>query len=132
MKNEIMLEFARKLGSIIRDSDEIKRMNAAEEAYNACAELQAKVTEYYVNEKAASENKDPELGVAISRRMEEIYAEIEAHPVYAEYMQAQYAVRDLMNAVNDEIQFAISGKRACSPDQCASCHGCSGTKAQEE
>ena len=84
----------------------------------------ALITEYYVNEKADSENSDPELGVAIKRRMEELYGEIAAHPVYAEYMEAQTAVRDLMNAVNDEIQFAVSGKRSCSSGGCASCAGC--------
>lgn len=128
IKNEILMEFARKLGTLIRDSAEMKRLNAAEKAYKECGDLQAKVTEYYVNQKASEDTHDEELGVLIRRRMDELLAEIEAFPVYEEYMQAQYAVRDLMNAVNDEVQYAVSGERSCSPDKCASCRGCSGAE----
>ncbi len=131
-KKEVILEFARKLGTVIRTCDDMKRMQEAEAAYRDCSELQALITEYYVNEKADSENSDPELGVAIKRRMEELYSEIAAHPVYAEYMEAQTAVRDLMNAVNDEIQFAVSGKRSCSSGGCASCAGCGAAAASDE
>ena len=123
MENEIVMEYARKLGNVLRETDTLKNAAEAEKAYRAKEDLQAKITEYFANQKAASQTTDEEIGVVIRRRLDELLAEIEADPVYDAYMQAQIAVRELMGAVNDEIQFAVSGERPCSPDKCASCGG---------
>ena len=64
---------------------------------------------------------------SIKKRIGELYNTIVGSPVYQEYMSAQEGVGELMNLVNDEINFEVTGERpsqsACSGN-CSSCGGC--------
>jgi len=61
------------------------------------------------------------------KRINELYDQIVAHPVYVELEQAQNAVNDLMNAVNNTIMFEITGEvpSSCTHD-CSTCGGSCG------
>ena len=131
MTKEI-LEQAKVLGKLIAESEEVKAANAAKEAYESDAEVQAIITEYNVNNKALAEEykraeQDEALMTSIKKRIGELYNQIMAHPLYNAYMQSQESVGALMNLVNDEINFEVTGERpsqsACSGN-CSSCGGC--------
>ena len=119
-----MLEKARELGNMIKNSDEMQRMNAAEENYNADSELLAMIDEYRAHEAAAASTDDESFGEAIDKRKNELYDAVVSHPVYIEYVAAQEDVHRLMNRVNDEINFVVTGERGCGADGCSGCAGC--------
>ncbi|MBR5539379.1 MAG: YlbF family regulator [Clostridia bacterium] len=131
MTKEI-LKKAIELGKLIAESDEVKAANAAKEKYESDAAIQAAITEYNAHNKALAEEykraeKDEALMSSIKNRIGELYNEIIGSPVYAEYMNAQEGVGQLMSLVNDEINFAVTGERpsesACSGN-CSTCGGC--------
>ena len=131
MTTEILNE-AQALGKLIAASEEVKAANAAKAAYDNDAAIQAAITEYNAHNKALSEEykkseQDEALMASIKKRIGELYNEIVNNPVYIEFMNAQEAVGVLMNEVNDEINFMITGERpsasACSGN-CASGGGC--------
>ena len=121
---ENILEKARELGQLIKESPEMQRMNAAEAAFEQDAALQALIDEYQAQERAALVSTDEAFTEAIDKRMQELYAQIDAHPVYAEYIAAQTEVNRLMNLVNSEINFVITGRRDSCSGSCESCAGC--------
>ena len=58
-------------------------------------------------------------------RIEELTKEICASDVYVAFANAQNAMNELMNSVNAEIKYCITGERptACTHD-CSTCGGC--------
>lgn len=117
-----ILEMARQLGQLIKDSDEMKRMDIAETAYDADEKLHTLIDEYNAQDSALQNAKDGAFTEAIQERMNSIYETVVANPVYAEYMEAQQEVQRLMHSVNDEINFVVTGHRGCSHD-CEECGG---------
>ena len=131
MTAEVLKE-AQALGKLIAASEEVKAANAAKEAYDNDAAIQAAITEYNAHNKALAEEykkseQDEALMTSIKKRIGELYNEIIGSPAYSEYMAAQEGVGELMNLVNDEINFEVTGERpsqsACSGN-CGSCGGC--------
>lgn len=131
MTTEI-LKLAKELGKLIANSDEVKAANAAKEKYETDPTVQQAITEYNTHNKALAEEykkteQDEELMTSIKKRIGQLYNEIIGNPVYQEYMAAQEGVGELMNLVNDEINFEVTGERpsqsACSGN-CSSCGGC--------
>ena len=61
----------------------------------------------------------------IQDRINELYEQITASPLYKELEEAQNAVNELMNAINNTITFAITGEMPsnCTHD-CSTCGGC--------
>ena len=57
--------------------------------------------------------------------MQELSAEITANSNYAAFAEAQKAVNAIMQSVNEEIKFCITGERPteCTHD-CSTCKGC--------
>ncbi|MBQ8836719.1 MAG: YlbF family regulator [Clostridia bacterium] len=131
MTTEI-LKLAKELGKLIAASDEVKAANAAKEAYDNDASVQQAITEYNTHNKALAEEykkaqQDEALMTSIKKRIGELYNEIVNSASYQAYMAAQEGVGELMNLVNDEINFEVTGERpsqsACSGN-CGSCGGC--------
>ena len=131
MTTEILMK-AKELGKLIAESEEVKAANAAKEVYDNDPVIKQAITEYNTHNKALAEEykkpeHDEELMTSIKKRIGELYNEIINNPVYQEYMAAQEGVGALMNHVNDEINFEVTGERpsasACSGN-CGSCGGC--------
>ena len=59
---------------------------------------------------------------AIQARIESLYHTIVENPILIAYNSATEAVNALMNEVNSEITFQITGERPCAHD-CSSCGG---------
>lgn len=128
-----IIELAHNLGEEIAKSDEIKNLNRTKDAFDSDEALQAKMSEYEAERlllgQEFSKNSDEvdEKAVAnLKARIEELTREISSSPVYIEFANAQKAMNDLMNSVNAEIKFCITGERPqeCTHD-CSTCSGCS-------
>lgn len=130
--NEKIIALANALGHKIAESEEMKRLETAKNAYTQDSELQAKVSEYEADRLALGQEfaKNPDEAdqraiADIRARMEELTREITANANYAEFAEAQKAVNAIMTAVNNEIKFCITGERPteCTHD-CSTCSGC--------
>ena len=128
-----IIELAHALGEEIAKSDEIKNLEAAKDAFEMDAELQAKMSEYEADRMLLgeefsknTEDMDQKAIADIKARMEELSAVICANEIYIAFANAQKAMNDLMADVNGEIKFCITGERpsACTHD-CSTCGGCS-------
>ena len=128
-----IIELAHTLGLAIAESDEIKALEAAKDAYEADAALQAKLSEYETDRKLLTEEFIKEDGEAkeeavakLREHMEALAAEIVVNEKYAAFTNAQQALNALMAEVNAEIKFCITGERpsSCTHD-CSTCGGCS-------
>lgn len=127
-----IFELAAQLGKELKKDERLVRMANAKEAYENDMDLRTIMREYQVQqialEKTAGQ-KDVEARFLemIQNRINELYDQIVAHPVYVELEQAQNAVNDLMNAVNNTIMFEITGEvpSSCTHD-CSTCGGSCG------
>ena len=128
-----IIELAHALGEEIAQSEEIKNLEAKKAIFDADEELQAKMREYETERillaQEFSKDSSETDAIAISNlkeRLEELSREITANPHYADFANAQKAMNDLMNSVNAEIKFCITGERPsdCTHD-CSTCGGCS-------
>lgn len=127
-----VIELAHKLGEEIAKSDEIKNLEAAKAAFDKDEDLQAKMREYETERVLLAQefSKEPDKADAIAisnlkARLEELSREINANPLYTTFANAQKAINELMNSVNAEIKFCITGERpsSCTHD-CSTCGGC--------
>ena len=117
------------LAAEIKETDVYKKYSAALDAYTRSEKLNRMVFEYNVHQQAIAEEykkDEPDSGVieSINKRMNELYAEIMEDGDYKAFIAVQSEYEKLMNAVSAEIDYQLSGKRACSHD-CSTCGGCS-------
>ena len=120
-----IMELAAQLGQAIKADERSAKMNEAREAYDKDEDIQKLMLEYNAQQIAMAEEykKDPvdeKIIEAIEHRLDEIVAAVTSNPVFAQVNAAQEAVNKLMNEVNAEIEFQITGQRPCSHD----CHSC--------
>ena len=120
---------AAQLGQELKKDERLVRMANAKQAYETDGELRTLMREYQVQqialEKTAGQ-KDVEARFLemIQDRINLLYEQIVAHPVYVELEAAQEEVNALMNAVNNTITFEITGEMpsSCTHD-CSTCGG---------
>ena len=124
-----VFELAIVLGKALKEDHRLVRMEQARKAYESNDELTTLMAEYEVQQKAmenvtTGEDFDPHMIQLIQDRINKIYEDITVHPVFVELNEAQAAVNDLMNAVNNTIMFAITGEMpsSCTHD-CSTCGG---------
>ena len=124
-----IFELAAQLGKTLKQDARLVRMANAKEAYENDGELRTLMREYQVQqialEKTAGQ-KDVEARFLemIQDRINQLYDQIVAHPVYVELEAAQEEVNALMTAVNNTITFEITGEMpsSCTHD-CSTCGG---------
>ena len=124
-----IFELAAQLGKTLKQDERLIRMAKAKEAYENDSELRTLMREYQVQqialEKTAGQ-KDVEARFLemIQDRINQLYDQIVAHPVYVELEAAQNEVNVLMNALNNTITFEITGEMpsSCTHD-CSTCGG---------
>ena len=128
-----IIELAHALGEEIAKSEEMRLLELTKSIFDADEPLQEKMREYQTEKVLLAQefSKEPDLAdkVAIENlknRLEELSREITANQHYTDFANAQKGVNDLMNSVNAEIKFCITGERpsTCTHD-CSSCSGCS-------
>ena len=126
-----IIELAHALGEEIARSEEIKNLESSKIAFEADEALQEKMREYDTERALLREafNNSDDNGETIKKlkaRLEELSAEITVNANYVNFANAQNALNSLMDSVNAEIKFCITGERpsTCTHD-CSTCSGCS-------
>ena len=119
---------AAELGKAIKADERMIRMENAKAAYEKSEKINNLMMEYGIQQQALtamgdSEEIDTEAITRIQDRIDEIYAEITTDPIFKELEEAQNAVNELMESVNNTIMFNATGKTPCTHD-CSSCSGC--------
>ena len=132
MNMERIIEKAAALGQEIAASEQLKKVEETQAAYQADAALQALLSEHETDRKLLAEefskatDEADERAIADLRdRMTELGTEIMKNENYTAFVEAQKAMNALMTLVNNEIKFAITGERPseCTHD-CSTCGGC--------
>lgn len=125
-----IFELAAELGRALKEDDKLVRLENAKKAYEADTELNKKMIEYEVQQKALQleitrDDRDTLLIDNIQKRIDTLYRDIMENPVFMELNDAQAEVNELMNAVNQTITFQITGEvpSSCTHD-CSTCGGC--------
>ncbi len=123
-----IMEMAAELGKLIKQSEQYKAYEAADKAYDNDEELIKLITEYNAQREAVeTEQRKPEpnqfIMETVEKRIHELYNAIMANEVFKQYNAAQGELNKLMQDVNAEITYNVTGQRPCSHD-CASCGGC--------
>ncbi len=125
-----IFELAAELGKALKNDEKLVRLENAKNAYEAETELNKKMIEYEVQQKALQleitrEDRDTLLIDNIQKRIDTLYREIMENSVFVELNEAQAEVNELMNAVNQTITFQITGEvpSSCTHD-CSTCGGC--------
>ena len=124
-----VMELAAELGKAIKEHDVYKKYLAAKEVYDSNNELNSKIMEYSIQQKALADeagkqNRDTELMDQIQKRVDVLYKEICEDTSFLAVNEAQDAVNELMNSVNQTITYNITGESPCTHD-CSTCSGCS-------
>lgn len=125
-----IFELATALGKKLKDDERLIALENAKKAYEEDADLKQYMMEYTVQEKAmqaaiSNEERDMQLIEAVQGRIDTLYKQISEHPVFVQLNQAQAAVNELMNAVNNTIMFQITGEEPSScTHNCSTCSGC--------
>ena len=125
-----IVELAHMLGLEIAASSEMKKLAEAKDAFESNADLQNKMSEYetdrvLLTQEYSKDAADEKLIADLHARIDELAAEITSDSLYVAFTQAQAEVNALMNEVNEEIKFCITGERPsdCTHD-CSTCKGC--------
>jgi cell fate (sporulation/competence/biofilm development) regulator YlbF (YheA/YmcA/DUF963 family) len=123
-----VMELAAQLGKAIKEHDVYKKFLEAKAAYDANDEINRKIMEYGVQQQALAneagkEDKDEALMEQLQNRMDTLYEEIVNDASFLAVNEAQDAVNELMNQVNQTITYNITGEQACTHD-CSTCGGC--------
>ena len=133
-----IFELAAELGTALKNDEKLVRLSKAKYAYASDGELQKKMVEYEVQQKALQmeitrEERDTLFIDNIQKRIDVLYREIMEHPVFVELNEAQSDVNELMNAVNNTITFHITGEQpsSCTHD-CSTCSGCASHSDEDE
>ena len=126
-----IMELAAKLGQAIKADARIAKMNEAREAYEKDEKIQALMMEYEAQQNALAEAYkldpvDSEVIAAIEGRLQAIVTEVTTSESFININKAQEAVNALMQEVNEEIEFQITGQRPSCTHDCSTCGaGCS-------
>ena len=123
-----VMEIAAELGKAIKEHEVYKKYLEAKEAYDNNDGLNRKIMEYGVQQKALADeagkqDKDEELMTQIQKRIDVLYKEICEDKSFLAVNEAQDAVNELMNDVNQTITYTITGEEPCTHD-CSTCSGC--------
>ncbi|MCH5211472.1 MAG: YlbF family regulator [Oscillospiraceae bacterium] len=123
-----VIEKARELGAMLQESEEMKAYKDAEAAQKADEASQAAMSEFNLNRLNLA--RDMQNG-KISRedavaKNNEAYEELlKKAPLIAEYVEKKKVFDDLVNQVNQIINFYITGSTGGCSGSCNTCGGCS-------
>jgi cell fate (sporulation/competence/biofilm development) regulator YmcA (YheA/YmcA/DUF963 family) len=125
-----IMELAAQLGKTLKEDERLKALEVAKEEYTSNVELQKKLVEYEVQQKAlqgeiTKEERDTIFIEIIQKRIDELYNQITTDPAFLKLNEAQAEVNELMNAVNATITANITGETPSScTHNCSTCGGC--------
>ncbi len=125
-----IFEIAELLGKTLKEDERLIKLEAAKKEYEENGELKKMMVEYEVQQKALEHEalkpeKDAQLIDIIQDRINTLYKSIVEHPAFVALNDAQMAVNELMNSVNNTIMFNITGELPSDcTHNCSTCGGC--------
>ncbi len=130
-----MKEQIRALATLVKEDKRTKEYERTADVYNKDTEILKKITEYNVNQTALTEEfaknpRDEQLIGIIRNRIDVLYGEIVAAESYLAFVRAKEEYDVLLKAVTDELEYGITGRRACTHD-CSSCHADCASKSAD-
>ncbi|MBE6895985.1 MAG: YlbF family regulator [Ruminococcaceae bacterium] len=126
--NEI-IELAKKMGQMLKDSEEFKKYEEVKARYETDSELQMQIGEFNLRKMAVmnemeKEDKDNEKFERLQNEMREAYKVAMSNPLMGEFMKTKETFESLVNNVYSIINFQITGETgSCDKSNCASCGG---------
>lgn len=128
-----VIELAKALGEGIKNDAVLLAYDEAKAAFEADADLTAKMNEYNADRTCLSEEfnkdlamQDKEVIESLKAKMDELARTINGNENYTRFAAAQQAVNDLMKQINETISFYAFGVQpssGCTHD-CSTCGGC--------
>ena len=123
-----IMELAAKLGQAIKADERIAKMNDAREAYEKDEKIGELMAEYAAQQNALAEAyqldpADTAVVSAIEGRLQAIVTEVTTNASFVALNAAQEEVNKLMQEVNEEIEFQITGQRPSCTHDCSTCGG---------
>ena len=123
-----IMELAAKLGQAIKADARIAKMNEVREAYEKDEKIGALMMEYQAQQTALAEAYkldpvDAAVISAIEARLQKIVAEVTSSETFINLNKAQEDVNALMQEVNEEIEYQITGIRPSCTHDCSTCGG---------
>jgi len=121
------------LAKLIRADKRYQAYEAAAKEYENDNEVLRMITEYNVHQTALSaefgkEDRDDSVIVSIQKRIDDLYEAITHNESYQNFIRVKEESDAFVKMVNAELEFFITGRRACTHD-CSSCHAdCSGAQ----
>ena len=129
--NETMRNAIENLKTALAESEELKAYNEAKKAYDADKELAELITEYNVQAslleaegQKPEEERDGELLEKLSTRLREIYDTISENKSLNTMREAEAGLSEIVNAINQAVQFTIEPESANCTHDCSTCGGC--------
>jgi len=121
-------ELAAELGKKIKEDPRIEAMNKARDEYETNEQLHAYMNEYSAQQEAiqaeaAKDTPDSLLIAKMQGRVDELYKLIINNEIFARLSDAQEAVNELMENVNNIITFNITGELPSCTHDCSTCGG---------
>ncbi len=121
-------ELAAELGKKIKEDARIQAMNKARDEYETNEQIHAYMNEYSAQQEAiqaeaAKDNPDSILIAKMQGRVDELYKLIINNEIFTRLSEAQEAVNELMENVNNIITFNITGELPSCTHDCSSCGG---------
>jgi len=128
--NEIV-EKAKELGELLKQSDEFKNYNEVKAKYEADTELQTLISDFnlkkmaVMNQMQNEENPDEEKLKSLQEEMRKAYSAVMVNATMTEFMKAKETFEKLVNEMYGIINFAVTGVApgGCDGSSCASCGG---------
>ena len=122
-----ILEKAHELGELIKQSDEMKAMNKADEAQKNDAEAQKLLAEF--NLKRMNIARDVQQGKlqqaeGIIKNNEAFYELVEGNKNIADYVEAKKAFDTMIEEINKVLNYYITGEDPNCTHDCSTCGGC--------
>ncbi len=127
-----IIEKAKELGKLLKDSDIVKEYNLAKTAYEQNSEIQDLLGKFNIHKMsmtmlAKQENPDEEKIECHEKQIEEIYAKIMESSLMVDFQEKSQRVETIIGNINSILNLYITGDSTsgCS-GSCSTCGGCSG------
>ncbi len=126
-----IVEKAKELGELLKQSDEFKNYNEVKAKYEADEELQTLISNFnlkkmaVMNQMQNEENPDEEKLKKLQEEMRTAYSAVMTNETMSEFVKAKETFENLVNEMYGIINFAVTGVApgGCDGSSCASCGG---------
>lgn len=128
----LIIEKAKELGQLLKESEQVKALDAARIAYEEDKHMQELIGQFNLHKMSIAaisnqENPDEKRLADHEAKLHEVYDEIMQSELMTEYQTKSQGVESLVAEINNILNFYITGETpsGCS-GSCATCGGCSG------